>query len=358
MADVRRTIDSLLAGSREAGTPAADEARHIAAEHLEALGYRVTLQPFRFHPSGLLGFPLVGAGLVFTSLLVTPLLVLPGVPGWGALAVWLAGGGGSVLLALGVGLGRLPLGESRQDANLIARRGEARVSRWIVAHLDTKAQMQSMAGRLVAVWVVVLAAAALTGLAAARLLGALPWWLAVPGLLLSLIGGTLAGRGRLRGASAGARDNGSGVAAALALAAACRDPGTGICLTGAEEFGMVGARVFAHQLVGPASAVEVVNFDTLDQEGDLYLVAHDARGAELASRLEPRLGGLGPTVRRRRLPVGILVDSLPLAQAGARAVTIGRLTWRTLRIIHTPSDRPDGLSLELAEAVGRALAPN
>jgi hypothetical protein len=63
-------------------------------------------------------------------------------------------------------------------------------------------------------------------------------------------------------------------------------------------------------------------------------------------------------VHRRRLPAGILVDSLPLARAGARAITIGRLTWRTLRLIHTPADRPDGLSLELAEAVGRALAPN
>jgi hypothetical protein len=358
VADARRTIEGLLAGPREAGTPAADRARRIAAEHLAALGYQVALQPFRFHPSGLLGFPLLGAGLVLTSLLVTPLLVLPEVPGWGALAVWLAGAGGSVLLGLGVGLGRLPLGESREDANLIARRGEAPVSRWIVAHLDTKAQMQSMAGRLVAVWVVVLAAALLTGLAVARLLGALPWWLAVLGLLLGLIGGTLAGRGRLRGASAGARDNGSGVAAALALAAACRDPGTGICFTGAEEFGMVGARVFAHELADSALGVEVVNFDTLDQEGDLYLVAHNARGAELASRLEPRLHGLGPRVHRRRLPAGILVDSLPLARAGARAITIGRLTWRTLRLIHTPADRPDGLSLELAEAVGRALAPN
>jgi hypothetical protein len=354
----RRTIEALLVAPREAGTPAADAARRVATAHLEGLGYRVTAQPFRFHPSGLLGFPLLGAGLVLSALLVTPLLILPGVPGWGAAAVWLAGAGGSVLMGLGVGLGRLPLGESREDANLIAVRGEGPVSRWVVAHLDSKAQGQSMAGRLVAVWVVGLAAAVLTGLAAARLAGALPWWLASPGLVLGVLAGSLAGRGRLRGASAGARDNGSGVAAALALAEACRDPATGICLTGAEEFGLVGARAFARRLGAAAAAVEVLNFYTLDQEGDLYLVAHDARGAALAARLEPRLRGLGPAVRRRRLPIGILVDSLPLAQAGARAVTVGRLTWRTLRLIHTPADRPDGLSLELAEAVGRALAPN
>jgi len=36
--------------------------------------------------------------------------------------------------------------------------------------------------------------------------------------------------------------------------------------------------------------------------------------------------------------VGILTDSLPFARAGVPALTIGRLTWRTLRTIHTPRD--------------------
>ncbi len=358
MVDARLTIGLVLAGPREAGTPAAEAARRLVAEHLEALGYRVTLQRFHFHPSSLLGFPLLGAGLVLTGLLETPLLVFPGVPGWGALAVWLAGAAGSTLLAMGVGLGWLPLGESREDANLIAVRGDARVVRWAVAHLDTKAQMQSMAGRLVAVWFVVLAAMVMTGLGAARLAAPVSWGPAAVGLLIALAAGALAGRGRLRGTSVGARDNGSGVLAALAFAETSRDAGTGICITGAEEFGMVGARIFAAGLGSAVSGVEVLNFDTLDQEGDLYLVAHDRHGAELAARLEPRLQELGPRVRRRRLPVGILVDSLPLARAGARAVTLGRLTWRTARLIHTPADLPDDLSLDLAEAVGRALAAN
>jgi hypothetical protein len=52
------------------------------------------------------------------------------------------------------------------------------------------------------------------------------------------------------------------------------------------------------------------------------------------------------------------VDSLPLARAGASAVTVGRLTWRTLRMIHTPADIPGNLSLEAAERVGRAIALN
>jgi Iap family predicted aminopeptidase len=60
----------------------------------------------------------------------------------------------------------------------------------------------------------------------------------------------------------------------------------------------------------------------------------------------------------RRLPVGILTDSLPFARAGVPAITIGRLTWRTLRTIHTPRDTADGLSLETAVRIGRALGTN
>ena len=64
----------------------------------------------------------------------------------------------------------------------------------------------------------------------------------------------------------------------------------------------------------------------------------------------PRRGR--PPARLRRLPVGILTDSLPFARAGIPAVTIGRLTWRTLRTIHTPRDTPDDLSLEMANGWG------
>jgi hypothetical protein len=88
------------------------------------------------------------------------------------------------------------------------------------------------------------------------------------------------------------------------------------------------------------------------------VVRHDAHGAGAAAAAARRLGSLGLTVRARRLPLGILVDSLPLARAGAAAVTIGRLTWRTLRVIHTPADVPETLALETAERVGRALAAN
>jgi hypothetical protein len=116
--------------------------------------------------------------------------------------------------------------------------------------------------------------------------------------------------------------------------------------------------VFAHLEGSRLAGVEVMNFDTIDQEGDLFLVSHDRRGAKLAVSEAPRLDALGPRVRVRRLPLGILVDSLPLARAGAVAITVGRLTWGTLRRIHTARDVPEGLSLELAQRVGEAIAAN
>jgi hypothetical protein len=102
--------------------------------------------------------------------------------------------------------------------------------------------------------------------------------------------------------------------------------------------------------------MEFVNLDTIDQEGMLYLVSHDARGELLARRLQPVLAPLSIPVRQRRLPLGIFVDSAPLARAGASAMTVGRLTWRTLRRIHTVRDTPEDLSLITAVEIGRALA--
>jgi hypothetical protein len=349
----------VLALSREAGTPAAAAARDLVAAHLEACGWRVERQRFVFVPSAVLGLPVFGAGVGALGLLLLPALTHAALPGWTGLLLLAAGLAALFPLALGVGLGWLPLrGRAREDANLIATRGTGPVRRWVVAHLDTKAQAHSMAGRLVAVWVIGLALATLAALAAVRLAAPLPLAAAGAGAALAVVAGALAGRGRLRGVSPGARDNGTGVAGALAAAEAIAGEDTGILITGAEEFGLVGARIFAAEHGDRLAGAVVVNLDTIDEAGELALVSHDRRGAELAARLAPGLAGAGLPARLRRLPLGILTDSVPFARRGVPAVTIGRLTWRTLRTIHTPRDTADGLSLETAERVGRALATN
>ena len=148
-------------------------------------------------------FPILGAGVGAAALLALPLLALPGVPGWGALVVWGLVLAATACLAGGVAAGWLTLGEAREDANLVAVRGDAAPSRWIVAHLDTKAQAQSMAGRLVAVWVLLVAVGCGTGLTLVRLGTPLPLWIAASSAALAVVAGALAGRGRLRGRPAG-----------------------------------------------------------------------------------------------------------------------------------------------------------
>jgi len=191
-----------------------------------------------------------------------------------------------------------------------------------------------------------------------RLRGAVSLPLVAVGAALALLAGALAGGGRLRGTSQGARDNGSGILAALAAAGTSRDPETGVLITGAEEFGLVGARIFARPSPERLRGSTVVNLDTLDEEGYLYLVTHDRHGDALAEAEAAGLQAAGLAPRRRRLPLGILVDSVPLARAGVPALTVGRLTWRTLRRIHTPRDTPDDLSLAMAERIGNAIGAN
>ena len=356
MPSLKETALQILALPREAGTPEAAKARELVATYLTGLGYTVVSQGFTFAPSSLRAFPIFGAGLGGLALLLLPILASDKLPPWAAVAVWISGLLALAIVAAGIGLGWVHLGEGlREDANLIATRGKSQPRRWVVAHLDSKAQGHSMAGRLVAVWVVGLAIVALTALALGRLSGPLSAGLVAPGAGLAVLAGFLAGRGRLSGRSQGARDNGTGVVAALAAAAA-PDSVVGILITGAEEFGLVGARVFARLATGLAES-EFVNVDTVDQEGKLYLVSHNAEGGRLARALEPQLAGLDFPLRRRSLPLGIFVDSAPLARV-APAVTVGRLTWRTLRCIHTAADTPAGLSFRSAEQVGKAIASN
>jgi hypothetical protein len=273
-----------------------------------------------------------------------------------ALLVWTVGLIALAALSWGLGSGAaVPGAEQRDDANLIATRGNGPIRRWIVAHVDTKAQGHSMAGRLVAVWVLIVTIVTGTALAIYRVAGLSVATAPVAALAsLSLAAGLLARQGRLRGTSPGARDNGTGLLAALVAAEACSDPEVGFLFTGAEEFGLVGARIAAMGGLA-ASDAEVVNLDTLDQVGPLFLVSHGHAGAGLASRLRPQIEGIAPETRVGRLPLGILTDSLPFARQGRAAVTIGRLDWSTLRLIHTPRDTPDGLDLTTAQAVGRGV---
>lgn len=351
----RTLVNRLMASGREAGTPGAHAARRDVAQFLTSLGFSVEEHPFCFDAGIYRLMPFAGG--IVAALAVAPVALLRWTaPAWTLLA--------SVLLAaLLIVVGfvhfviRAPGSHHRRtDANLIATRGGAAIRCWLVAHLDTKAQAQSMAGRLFTVWIAALAVGGLLVAALFRLKAPLPpavaWVLGGMGL----VAGVLIARGRLKGSSPGARDNASGLLAVLTAAEAGADPSIGVIITSGEEFGLAGARVLARERPELFTGKQVLNVDTVDDEGTLWVVRHGPAGAALAARVLQQVDGLAPVNRQRALPLGIMVDGAALAGVASAAVTIGRLGWGTLRRLHTPLDTPQGLELTTAERLGERLA--
>lgn len=348
----RALVSRLTRAGREAGTAEATAARHDVTTFLRNLGYQVEEHPFHFNAGIYRALPVAGGMFALLALAEIPLLQHHA-SYWPLTAL--------VTMALAIaaattGIIRHGVGPRRADANLIATRPGGTVRCWLVAHLDTKAQAQSMAGRLVALWVALVAVTAIAVASVLRLSGALPPGVALAVGTAGMLAGALVARGRLSGSSPGARDNGSGLLAVLTAAELASDPSIGVIVTGAEEFGLAGSRALARERAGLLAAASIVNVDTVDDEGTLFVVRHGQAGAVLSGRVLQRLDGLAPILRERSLPLGILVDGVPLSRVSLAAVTLGRLSWGTLRRMHTPRDTAAGYLFATAERLGERLA--
>jgi hypothetical protein len=93
----------------------------------------------------------------------------------------------------------------------------------------------------------------------------------------------------------------------------------------------------------------MINLDGLDDEGHFYLLERSgwpprANAPRLAGALVAAAAELGYPIVRRDLPLGILVDHLPLARAGHPALTIMHGSRRSLRRVHRPTDHADELT--------------
>jgi hypothetical protein len=155
--------------------------------------------------------------------------------------------------------------------------------------------------------------------------------------------------------SAGAVDNATGVLTVFAaLDLLSPEAPVGAILLDAEELGLVGARALVRERANLIAETAVINFDGIDDRGGVIAFAH---------RLGPLTRGvaaaLGATPRGR-LPV--VVDGLVLATATRECLTIMRGNWATARIVHTPRDAANRLTLtgveEVARAVATVLAPH
>jgi len=240
-----------------------------------------------------------------------------------------------------------------EGVNLIGVRPRARVAVWLAAHYDSKGQLLSMATRLGAAALVSLGALELITLVARALLSSLH-----PGLL-DLLGGAagiagilLLAANRVTNRSAGAVDNAAGVLAVLAtLDALPPDAAVGVLFPDAEEYGMLGARALAQQRANLLGDTCIVNFDGIDDRGFTIALAH--RSGPTVERVVATLGA------RRACWLPVLVDGLLLAGAAREAVTIMRGDWGTARVVHTPRDSVERLTLDgvrtVAQGVARAL---
>lgn len=240
---------------------------------------------------------------------------------------------------------RFPLrGPGRvEGTNLIAVRPRAQVGTWLTAHYDSKGQPLSMALRLL--WVAAGALALAAALAVTVTWGPdWRWWM--PALAL-VVGFPLLNVATDH--SPGAVDNATGVLTVLAtLDALPADAGVGAVLLDAEELGLIGARALARERANLLRGTRVINFDGIDDRGRAIAFVH--RPGPVTTRLAAVLGSRA----WRRLPV--VVDGITLAHATAECVTILRGDWGTTRVIHTPRDTPDRLTLDGVQEVARAVA--
>ena len=335
-----RHLAALAKEPRPAGSDAEDRARRYAEETLRDAGFTVAREEFTYSAfPGRFGTPLGGAIGAVTVLCAAWQGVVRG-SGGGALFAVVIGVG--LLLAfaramLGDAVLTLPLLRSR-SVNLVATRGGTTPRAWLVAHTDSKSQPIPSLVRVAGVTLLV-SALVLALVASALQLAALPsrmtWWVAI----LAAVVGTLPVMASVVGATSdGALDNASGVAAVL-QAAELLDPraAVGVLLPSAEELGLAGTRAWARARVqeGVYAPGVALNCDGVDDEGELTIM----HGANPPADVIAAIQCVSPRQARvRRMPLGLLTDSVALADAGWRAVTVSRGSFASLRRVHTPGD--------------------
>ena len=226
-----------------------------------------------------------------------------------------------------------------QGVNLIAQRSQAgneRPSVWLVAHYDSKGQPISMAVRLLGF--------------ASLLLGLLVVFLwPVGGVAFLLAGVAIALLNRVNDNSPGALDNATAlVAIFMAIDQLGPQAPVGIVFSDAEEFGLVGARALAAERAELFAQAAVINLDSLDDSGRPTAFLHRAGsiGGAVVAALKAR--------QWRWLPV--IVDGIALARVSRECVTILKGNWRTMWVVHRPSDTIDRVRLDGAALIAAGLA--
>lgn len=346
-----RALLQELAQPRLCGSAGAALTARALRRQLTALGYEIEERPFTFsawparYLVPLLGGAYLAAILSATGLLqrnqrvaaATTLLALP------PLLSALVGSAGALIVPLP--WGRL------EGSNWLVHPPGGRSRYLVMAHRDSKSQPVSTAIRTLAATLAVLSWSTLLGLTALK-----PRRAATHRRLatraaaaVGILAGGILLRCRVGNESPGALDNASGLAALLGVARREQARGdVGFLITDAEELWLAGAREAARYL--PRNEA-VINLDGLDDHGPFHLIdrrrwRRRSKAGRLSAALVEAAANLGHPLVQRELPLGILVDHLPLARAGHTAITLMHGSRRSLGRVHRPTDHVDNLTGE------------
>lgn len=269
--------------------------------------------------------------------------------------------------------GLYDIGRQHNSANIIATNGKKQDGNTpvllFVAHYDSKSQILPIAVRAVAYGIAIFGLIILTVISVTQVLTLV--WLSDP-IVWSIAGITtfcllLLQVNLTQNRSPGGFDNASGVGVMLEVARVvmARDEKKSITFlaTGAEEYGMCGALRYIqkHADEHDRNRTYVINLDGLGVGNGVNLVTRYGMPPVHTTRKLAKMFGtsgesLGVQVSERYLPIGVGLDSIPIASRGFETVTLtaGDVGSVALKI-HSKQDNTDQLNVESLQQVGELI---
>ena len=269
--------------------------------------------------------------------------------------------------------GLYDIGRKYRTENIIAKNGAKQVDNapafLFVSHYDSKSQVLPIAVRMVAYGIAIVGLIALTIVMLVKII-VLIW---LPNYIVWSIAGItsfcllLLQINLTENRSPGGFDNASGVGVMLEVArvVVARDEKKSVTFlaTGAEEYGMCGALRYiqAHADKYDRENTYVINLDGLGVGNGVNLVTRYGIPPIRTTRTLGNLfrtsnEALGIRVSERYLPIGVGLDSIPIASRGFETVTLtARGVGSVALKIHSKQDRTELLNAESLQQVGELI---
>ena len=265
------------------------------------------------------------------------------------------------------------VGKKHRTENIIAKNGAKQDGNTpaflFVAHYDSKSQVLPIAVRMLAYGIAIVGLIALTLVMLVKVI-ALIW---LPNYIVWGIAGMtsfcllLLQINLTENRSPGGFDNASGVGVMLEVARVvmARDEKRSVTFlaTGAEEYGMCGALRYiqAHADEYDPENTYVINLDGLGVGNGVNLITRYGIPPTRTTRTLRNLfrtssEALGIPVSERYLPIGVGLDSIPIASRGFETVTLtARGVGSVALKIHSKQDQSELLNAESLQQVGELI---